>query len=680
MPKTACRRPGWRLVAGVALSLVLGVAGTPAAWAEQGEPPPAPAAPERRRVAAPDFPPGLAWLNTDRPLTMAELKGKVVLLDFWTYACINCLHVIPELKYLEAKYADELVVIGVHSAKFDNEKLTENIRQAILRYGREDPVVNDADFLIWRRWGVRAWPTLILIDPEGYVVGGVSGEGNRELLDEVIGRLVEKHRAQGTLRPGLLKLAPERTRATATPLRFPGKVLADGAGQRLFIADTNHHRIVIADLEGKVLAVAGAGGVGVADGPFAKAIFNHPQGMALDGSVLYVADTDNHLIRKLDLAARTVSTIAGTGEQATEFNQPGKGRAVPLNSPWDLVVVGQRLYIAMAGSHQIWVMDLASGELEPFSGSGREDIADGPRLEAAMAQPSGIATDGRVLYVADSEVSGIRAVDLGPGGQVRTVVGEGLFEFGDRDGKGSAVRLQHPLGVATHDGKLYVADTYNHKIKIVSPAERTAATFLGSGKAGFQDGKGATFYEPSGLSVVGGRLYVADTNNHAIRVADLKTGEVSTLRLAGLAIPDAVLPFAGASFREAERITLAPHRLKAGSEGRLLLDLKLPAGYVLNPLAPVSYEVRTQGDALTVDPDRRRGTFAAEVKALAIPFRTGSAGKSGAAEVAVTFYFCRADKTGLCYIQSVAWHVPVEAQGTGGGDVPLPYAATIPHQ
>ncbi|HEX2869201.1 MAG TPA: thioredoxin-like domain-containing protein [Ignavibacteriales bacterium] len=126
---------------------------------------------------APEFPDGLDWLNVDHPIKLSDLRGKVVLLDFWTFCCINCMHIIPDLKKLEAKYPGELAVIGVHSAKFLSEQETGNIRQAILRYDIEHPVVNDKDFKIWTSYGANAWPTVVLIDPRGDVVGHHSGEG-----------------------------------------------------------------------------------------------------------------------------------------------------------------------------------------------------------------------------------------------------------------------------------------------------------------------------------------------------------------------------------------------------------------------------------------------------------------------------------------------------------------------
>jgi thiol-disulfide isomerase/thioredoxin len=486
-------------------------------------------------IPAPELDGGVGWLNTAAPIHMKDLRGKIVLLDFWTFCCINCIHTLPDLAKLEKKYANELVVIGVHSAKFDNEKNSESIRKAISRYEIAHPVVNDADMEIWKAYGVRSWPSLYLIDPEGNFVGRGSGEGLYNALDEAIGKLVRLHREKKTLDEHPLRFQPPQSRERAdSPLFFPGKVLADANSNRLFIADSTHHRIVITDLDGKKIAIAGTGRTGRTDGSFATATFNDPQGMALRGDTLFVADRKNHLIRSLDLKIQSVTTLAGNGEKGLSRRQGGVALQVGLNSPWDLCLVGDNLYVAMAGHHQIWVLDLAKNQIAPFAGTGKENIDDGPLDQASFAQPSGLATDGTTLFVADSEVSAIRAVPLGGQGDVRTIVGLGLFDFGDANGKGNQVRLQHPLGVAHHHGKLLVADTYNSKVKLLDPSTRASSPLAGEpgGWLGYP-----LFNEPGGLSVAGQRLYVADTNGHRIQVVDLRTKAVATLALHGVDAP-----------------------------------------------------------------------------------------------------------------------------------------------
>lgn len=485
----------------------------------------------RPRLDAPDLTGAGDWLNSE-PLNLEALRGRIVLLDFWTLCCINCIHTLPDLAKLEAKYPGVLVVIGVHSAKFEHEKDTETIRKAILKYEIKHPVINDADHKIWRRYGVRAWPTLVLIDPEGKVTWARSGEGLYATLDGVIEDLIKEYRGKKILKETPIDF--KLVKRDPTPLSFPGKVLADGPGNRLFIADSTHHRIVITNLKGQKIAVAGTGEDGLKDGPFAAAQFSDPQGMTQIGETLYVADRKNHVIRALDLKNQTVKTVAGTGEQDRRNRLlGGPALRTGLNSPWDLLAHKGLIFIAMAGHHQIWTFHPADGTVEPYAGSGAEDIEDGTLDSSSFAQPSGLSTDGKTLFVADSETSSVRSVPMNGKGDVKSIVGEGLFEFGDKTGVGKEVRLQHPLAVVFHEGQLYVADTYNSKLKVIDPKTRACTEFKGEGPGW----KGKAFDEPAGLSVVGDKLYVADTNNHRIRVVDLKTREVNTLELMGVEAP-----------------------------------------------------------------------------------------------------------------------------------------------
>jgi thiol-disulfide isomerase/thioredoxin len=523
--------------------------------------------PYRRRVPAPGLEGG-EWVNIAAPLSLTDLRGRFVLLDFWTYCCINCMHVLPELKKLEHAFPNELVVVGVHSAKFDGEHVTDNIREAAQRYEIEHPVVNDAKMAIWSRYGARSWPTLVLIDPAGDVVWAASGEREFDDIKAVIDRGLPYYREHGLLKPRPRPTLLE-DKGAAEALAFPGKVSADGPSNRLFIADSNHNRVVVCTLDGKLLHVVGSGMIGHADGNFETCTFNHPQGMALVDELLYVADTENHLLRKVDLTAKSVTTVAGTGKKGNAWagvfganrdalnlravKEPPTPRTTSLASPWALWHHGNDLYIAMAGMHQIWKMPLDEKTIEAYAGNGRENIVDGLLLPnvpyqegfASFAQPSGLTSDGTHLFVADSEGSTVRSVPFDARGSVQTLVGltGTLFDFGDVDGSGRDVRLQHALGVAWADGKLYVADTYNNKIKVIDVERRSCQTFVGAGKAGGADaekGLDATFNEPGGISAANGKLYVADTNNHLVRVVELAAPNiVSTLKIDGLTAPKA---------------------------------------------------------------------------------------------------------------------------------------------
>jgi len=438
------------------------------------------------------------------------------------------MHTFPQLRKIERKYGDRVIVVGVHSPKFPAERETANLREAVLRYRIEHPVVNDRDFAVWRRFGGRAWPTLMFIDPEGRVIGKHEGELPFEQFDPLVGGMLKEFEARGLLNPAASGIALEGIREPARTLSFPGKVLA--TDDALYIADTNHHRVVVAGLDGSIQRTFGSGEPALIDGPASQAGFQQPQGMARAGSTLYVADTENHAIRSIDLESGMVTTLAGSGEQARQGGAAGPGRSTPLSSPWDLALAGPVLYIAMAGTHQIWSLRLDAGTLAPFAGTGREGLLDGALDQAWFAQSSGLALADGHLYVADSEVSAVRDVDL-RASQVCTLVGEDLFVFGDQDGEGDVVRLQHPLGITARDGTVYVADSYNNKIKRLDPGRRAVRTWLGGGAAGQADGTGAaaSFREPGGVCAGRAGLYIADTNNHRIALADWQSGEVRTL-------------------------------------------------------------------------------------------------------------------------------------------------------
>ena len=448
------------------------------------------------------------------------------------------MHILPQLRKLERKYRDWLVVVGVHSSKFPNEKETGNLRNAVLRYGIEHPVVNDHEFILWQEYGVRAWPTLMFVDPQGKIVGKHEGEFELAKFDALISDMGAEFRSLGLLNETPLPYQLEAAKAEARPLSFPGKIEVDAG--RLFIADSGHNRVLVTNREGEVQTIIGSGEHGNNDGAFDSAMLNHPQGMAVDGNRLYIADAENHTIRLADLDAGALTTIAGTGEQALFRHEGGLATEFPLNSPYDLAFQNGTLYVAMAGFHQLWELDLPSGQIGPYAGDGIENILDGPRMEARLAQPYGLTASGGMIYFADSETSAVRAV---PGidvdtelAMVETLIGDGLFDFGDRDGAFGDAILQHVQATAVMDDVLYIADSYNHKIKAMDLENRVVETVAGSGDSGATDGGAleAAFNEPAGLACADRQIYVADTNSHAIRVIDLDTEQVSTLELTGL--------------------------------------------------------------------------------------------------------------------------------------------------
>jgi DNA-binding beta-propeller fold protein YncE len=365
--------------------------------------------------------------------------------------------------------------------------------------------------------------------------------------------------------------------------------------------------------------------------------------LAADGTLLYIADTGSHAIRTLDLAAGRVTTLVGTGSQAGSYPPwPGGGTEVALSSPWDVVRDGSRLYVAMAGSHQIWVVDLETADADWYVGNGRESTLNGPRLDAELAQPSAVVvlSDGTVAF-ADSESSAIRYAAPGPDGVTGVLAGSDahLFDFGDADGTGTAARLQHPLGLDVGDGYLWVADTYNSKIKRLDPDTFVIETIAG-GDQGWSDGTGAEarFSEPGGVSYADGRLYVADTNNHAIRVIDLETGGVSTLVLFGI---ERFPPLAGAG---PPQLDLGEIEVAAGA-GQVVLDVRLPDGYKVNDLAPFAME--WSGDAVVVS-DGDRAIVAPE-----FPLILEATLATGTITVDLTTYYCTEEEADLCFVDQV---------------------------
>ncbi|MDP4175856.1 MAG: thioredoxin-like domain-containing protein [Bacteroidota bacterium] len=611
---------------------------------------------------APEFPEGLDWLNTDKPIKLSDLKGKIVLLDFWTFCCINCMHIIPDLKKLEAKYPDELVVIGVHSAKFLTEQGTDNIRQAILRYEIEHPVVNDKDFKVWNSYGANAWPTLVLIDPKGDIVGSLAGEGIFDTMDKAIGKLAKDY--ANSINRTHLALNLEKNKKPKSLLNFPGKILADEASGRLFITDSNNNRIIISDLNGNIIDIIGSGSQGQKDGDFTSAEFFHPQGLALDsGDMLYIADTENHLIRKADLKNKKVVTIAGIGKQVYDRNPMGQARQTGLNSPWDLTIDNGVLYIAMAGPHQIWAIDLASGTIRLHAGSGVENIHDANLKSASLAQPSGITTDGKKLYFADSEVSAVRSADIDPNGKVSTIIGHGLFEFGDIDGDAEDARFQHPLGIVYVDKKLYLADTYNNKIKVVDPLRRISRTFAGSGKVGMQDGapRDATFNEPGGISYAKGKLYLADTNNHLIRVVDINNGQTSTLVLKGIDKLRTPFVFNKSDFKGETKIV---NDVNLAMLKNINLNLTLPAGYHLNSLAPSELKVFSKDGKINIGKKITSNNIMLDLE---------NPGHIDKLYAEMVVYYCREGNEGLCLIKDVLYEIN-NSSSSKQEDLKLDYA------
>ncbi|AEV81089.1 hypothetical protein ACWT_0075 [Actinoplanes sp. SE50] len=426
------------------------------------------------RVRAPELK-GRGWLNTGgKALTLADLRGKILILDFWTFCCINCLHVLDELRPLEEKYGDALVVIGVHSPKFEHERDPRALAAAVERYGVHHPVVDDGDMHLWQQYAAKAWPTLAVVDPTGYLVASMAGEGHAEGLSRLIDELVAKHGADGTLHRGDGPFVPPP--APAGLLHFPGKAI-ELPGGNLLVSDSARHSVVELTPDGATL-VRRFGGPGRGE-PFSE-----PQGLVLlpaevrelAGYDVVVADTVNHQLRALNLSTGEVTLVAGSGRpwRSAVDDHAHDALATDLSSPWDLAWFDDKVIIAMAGIHQLWWFDPIKRTVGVYAGTTVEALRDGPLPDVWMAQPSGLSVHGDRLWIADSETSALRFVE---DGVLHTAVGQGLFDFGHVDGPAGAALFQHPLGVAAlADGSVLVADTYNGAVRRFDPASNEVST------------------------------------------------------------------------------------------------------------------------------------------------------------------------------------------------------------
>jgi len=466
------------------------------------------------KLHAPEFPEPMTWVNLDEPLTLARLRGRVVALHFWHQSSIHAQHMLRDLRTLENKYHDGLTVIGVHTAKFFGERDPASVLKAVNRLHVRHAVVCDPDYWLWQMYGVEAWPSVTVIDADGNVAGVFVGEDRLAELDALIGVLLDEaaKRDQRVYEAVPTAVRPE----PRTPLKFPGKVLA--THDLVYVSDSGNNRVLEVNHEGRVLRQFGSGNAGFWDGKLTEVGFDNPQGLALVKDALYVADTGNHAIRRVRLMTGEVDTVAGDGRQGvvlgTDLDQPTK---ISLNSPWDLTTVGDHLYIAMAGQHQVWVMDLIRNRIGVFAGAGRCGMDDGEGKGATFARPSGIAAHGPTIYVADSDNSAIRSLRVSDG-QVHTLVGAGMWDFGDKDGVHPLARLQCPYAVCADPQApiLWIADTLNNKLRALSLRGSGLRTLMVRYK----------FQEPAGISSASGSLWIANTNAHEVVRLDSANGAI----------------------------------------------------------------------------------------------------------------------------------------------------------
>lgn len=664
-------------------------------------------------LSVPEFPEGLEWLNTEAPISVyKDLCGKVVVLDFFTYCCINCIHLLPDLHALEHAYSDKdgLLIVGVHSAKFPNEKVLDNIKSAVLRYNISHPVVNDADASLWQELEVSCWPTLVILGPRGNMLFSLIGEGHKDKLFLYTSITLKYYKDRGQIRDHKIGIKLYKDSLPSSPLLFPGKVTVDQVTNRLVIADTGHHRILVIWKNGQIQYSIGGPNPGRKDGMFSEATFNSPQGVAIMNNIIYVADTENHLIRKIDLQAEKVSTVAGIGIQGTDKEGGAEGEQQPISSPWDVtfgtsgseVQRDDILWIAMAGTHQIWALlldscklpkknELKKGTCLRFAGSGNEENRNNAYPhKAGFAQPSGLSLASEepwnCLFVADSESSTVRTISLKDGAVKHLVGGErdptNLFAFGDADGVGIKAKLQHPLGVAWDNKRnlLYVADSYNHKIKIVDPKTKSCTTLAGTGNTDNVTGSSfteSTFNEPGGLCIGenGQLLYVADTNNHQIKVMDLETKTISVLpifRSASSVVDGPVLGETQKTLpklpKSAASIRLSPVTARPGQTLQFKLRLDLPSGTKLTEGVPSCWFVTAEGNEWLLQGQTPSGEIESMSSQPTISLQVPGHCLSLEAVVCVSvlLYYCSAD-SGACMMQGVLFRQPLQISDTQQG-------------
>jgi thiol-disulfide isomerase/thioredoxin len=626
----------------ILLVLVLGFSQTPPSYAQA----PATSGP----ILGIDFSGGKEWFNVSRPLVSKDFQGRVLVLDFWTYACINCIHQIPELKKLEQHFGDKIAVVGVHSAKFPNEKDSEQIARAIARYGIQHPVLNDANYAVWQRYRAQGWPTIAILNTEGELRFHAAGEISFEIMRNAVDGVLKEQKAPQN--PVPLPLALSKKAYSTGALAFPAKMVASQSSY--FVANPGKNQILEFDFKGKIKRTFGSPAPGFTDGSGDTAQFRSPQGLCLrnNNKELAVADTDNHAVRSIDLTTGVTSTLFSEG------NEPGSAmKRNDMRSPWAVACVDDVLYIAMAGTHQLGKLAL-EGKTWKYSiavGSGDEGIGDGLAANATLAQPSALQFDlqKNLLYFIDSETSSLRVLDM-KSREVSTLIGKGLFDFGKVDGDKGKARMQHPLDISLlPNGNLIIADSFNHALRLFDIPTQKLSTIPTSVK----------LEEPAGVMVSGNKIFVSSTNAHQIYV-----GELSQLEHA----LSGIKPLELSEFPEADsqntrtflpnKDTVKSDKLKLllGETFTLRFKISLPNGQKFNEQFPAS---------VVLPGGKRLGWFPGVHDEMTIE-TTGM--KGGDAEIAATFAYCPKENPTSCKLRSVVWPVTLDSK-KGAKSIVLEY-------
>ncbi len=581
------------------------------------------------------------WVNVAEPLVPDDLHGRVVLLNFWRFGCADCLSEMEGIAQLEKIYGTQLVVVGIHSWQFKEELSDEAISHAMVANGVQHPVANDANQAIAKAFRVTQWPTQILLNPRGGIEAVYAGEGHFDEMQAAIQRMAKLY--SGHLRHDPVKLRGDNT--VYTLLDYPGGIAylpMYRNAPALAVADTGHDRVVVSDLQGKVLEVIGSGAQGHSDGIFEDARFSRPEGVAVHGELVYIADTGNHLLRLANLSTRKVVTLAGTGALAAgPLKETQPAAKSMLASPWALALWPDENHvaIAMAGNNQLWSYNVADKTVSLLAGSGDKGQQDGPAASAKLAQPSGLAALGNRLFFTDAQTSTLRVLEKG---QVKTLAGDAAGTAGYKTGPKGGGLMQHPMGLAAVGDMVFIADSYNHAIRAFDLKKGLLENLAGGGESGKANGAGskASFSQPQGLAAQGGSLFVADTDNSAVRVVEVQGQKVSPLAVHEEAQKEPV------ALQEALPNVTETDPIRLAMQSPVRLNLKLKPGWHIHQEGP-SYLALfdlVKNNQVVVSFDR--GMLLQN--RMLIPPRLGMQYK-----LQGTFFYCEDSKQSVCEVQSI---------------------------
>ncbi|MGB6036703.1 MAG: hypothetical protein WBG42_10590 [Cryomorphaceae bacterium] len=471
------------------------------------------------------------WINAAMSKMETEHYGKFTIVHFGTFDNFMSTADMEDLSLLQKEYPNIRVLISLNP-KFGYPTAEEDILSELEKRQIPLPVYIDRDFELWECMKVEFWPTTMFFGPQGSLVEAHEGRLNLEELRMSMPEVINRLRPFIDKNPEPFYGMPPGRWKKRTVLEYPAGLAVNERESMIFVSDQLGDRILGLTLDGNIMYCIGNGEKGFKDGALEQATFNGPRGMAMDSEnfILYIADTDNHAVRKVDLINDEVTTIMGTGMTPRRMPKKIVGMNSLINAPTDLLLDGNDLYISMQGSNQIWKMDLRTGVAEPIAGSESFGFTNGEALSSDLAAPSGLSADpSGALFFTDAQASALRYVD---DGKVETSVGEGIFTFGYADGKKDDVKLRYPNGIVSYDEKIYLADTYNHCIRVIEPFKQRSETVSGNHSiAGYRNGFTPLFNQPMDVAMLGKTLIIADAGNGALRTLNLESGEVGSIPL-----------------------------------------------------------------------------------------------------------------------------------------------------